>query len=39
MQLMDDALFELVQSKRVTPYDAFMKAGDKARFEALLPKE
>ena len=39
MQLMDDALFELVQSKRVAPYDAFMKASDKARFEALLPKE
>jgi twitching motility protein PilT len=39
MQLMDDALFELVQSKRITPHDAFMKAGDKMRFEALLPKE
>ena len=39
MQQMDDALFELVQSKRVTAYDAYMKATDKARFEALLPKE
>ncbi len=39
MQLMDDALFELVQSKRVTPHDAYLKATEKARFEALLPKE
>ena len=39
MQLMDDALFELVQKKRITPYDAYMKASDKARFEALLPKD
>ncbi len=39
MQLMDDALFELVSSKRVAPYDAYMKATDKMRFEPLLPKE
>jgi len=39
MQLMDDALFELVQSQSVAPYDAYLKASDKARFEALLPKE
>ena len=39
MQLMDDALFELVASKRVAPYDAYMKATDKMRFEPLLPKE
>ena len=39
MQLMDDALFELVVSKRVLPYDAYLKATDKARFEPLLPKE
>ena len=39
MQLMDDALFELVQKKRVAPYDAYLKASDKARFEALLPKD
>jgi len=39
MQQMDDALFELVQSKRVAPFDAYLKATDKARFEALLPKE
>ncbi len=39
MQLMDDALFEYVQQKKVSPHDAFMKATDKMRFEALLPKE
>jgi twitching motility protein PilT len=39
MQLMDDALFELVSAKRVDPYDAYAKATDKARFEPLLPKE
>jgi twitching motility protein PilT len=39
MQLMDDALFELVASKCVAPYDAYMKATDKMRFEPLLPKE
>lgn len=39
MQQMDDALFELAQSNKVAPYDAFLKATDKARFEPLLPKE
>jgi twitching motility protein PilT len=39
MQLMDDALFELVQTKKVDPHDAYTKASDKARFEPLLPKE
>jgi twitching motility protein PilT len=39
MQLMDDALFDLVQAKKVDPHDAFAKATDKQRFEALLPKE
>jgi twitching motility protein PilT len=39
MQLMDDALLDLVQAKKVAPYDAYMKASDKARFEPLLPKE
>ena len=39
MQLMDDALFELVQSNKVGAYDAYLKATDKARFEPLLPKE
>jgi len=37
MQSMDDALFALVQSKRIHPRDAYLKAGDKARFEALVP--
>ena len=39
MQAMDDALLDLVQKKKVAPYDAFMKASDKTRFEPLLPKE
>ena len=39
MQLMDDALFELVQAKRVDPRDAYMKATEKERFEPLLPRE
>jgi len=39
MQLMDDALFDLVQAKRVDAHDAYAKAMDKARFESLLPKE
>ena len=39
MQLMDDALFDLVQAKTVDPHDAYAKASDKQRFEALLPKE
>jgi twitching motility protein PilT len=39
MQLMDDALLELVETKAITPRDAFMKATHKARFEPLLPQE
>jgi twitching motility protein PilT len=39
MQLMDDALFDLVQAKTVDAQDAYAKANDKQRFEALLPKE
>jgi twitching motility protein PilT len=38
MQLMDDALLALVESKRVRAEDAWRKATDKARFEPLLPK-
>jgi twitching motility protein PilT len=38
MQGMDDCLFELAESKKITPQDAYMKATDKARFEDLLPK-
>jgi twitching motility protein PilT len=36
MQAMDDALFALVQAGTITAHDAFMKATEKARFEALL---
>ena len=37
MQAMDDALFALVQSGRIRPRDAYMKASDKTRFESLVP--
>jgi len=37
MQSMDDALMGLVQSKRIHPRDAYLKATDKARFESLVP--
>ena len=36
MQSMDDALWKLVQDKRVHPRDAYLKATDKARFEPLV---
>ncbi len=36
MQAMDDALFKLVQEKKIDPEDAFHKATNKARFEPLL---
>ncbi len=36
MQSMDDALYALVEDKRITAQDAYLKATDKARFEALL---
>jgi twitching motility protein PilT len=39
MQLMDDALMDLVQSGAISAHDAFLKATQKARFEPLLPKE
>ena len=39
MQLLDDALLDLVTRKIVTPRDAYMKAQDKSRFEPLLEKE
>lgn len=39
MQAMDDALFALAKDGRILAHDAYMKATDKARFEALLPKE
>jgi twitching motility protein PilT len=37
MQSMDDALMGLVQQKRIHPRDAYLKAGDKSRFESLVP--
>ncbi|MFL6196695.1 MAG: type IV pilus twitching motility protein PilT [Thermoanaerobaculia bacterium] len=39
MQLMDDALMTLVEQKRITPREAFMKASNKARFEALVKED
>jgi twitching motility protein PilT len=36
MQLMDDALAAMVEAKRVTPREAYLKATDKARFENLI---
>jgi len=37
MQAMDDALMALVQQKRIHPRDAYLKASDKAKFEAMVP--
>jgi twitching motility protein PilT len=37
MQGMDDALHEQLEAGRITPRDAYMKARDKTRFEALIP--
>ena len=39
MQAMDDCLMGLLEGKKITPQDAFMKANDKTRFEELLPKD
>jgi twitching motility protein PilT len=36
MQLMDDALMTLVEQQRITPREAYMKASNKAKFEALV---
>jgi twitching motility protein PilT len=36
MQLMDDALMTLVEQKKITARDAYMKATNKARFEPLV---
>ena len=36
MQMMDDALMALVEAKRITPREAYMKASSKARFEGLV---
>jgi twitching motility protein PilT len=37
MQTMDDSLFAVLQSGRITPEEAFSVSADKKRFEALLP--
>jgi twitching motility protein PilT len=39
MQAMDDVLFEYVESGRISASEAYMKAGEKARFEPLLENE
>jgi twitching motility protein PilT len=39
MQSMDDALFAAAKSGRVRPFDAYLKATDKGRFEPLLSPE
>ena len=39
MQVMDDALMELVEAKRITAREAFMKATLKARFEGMVKDE
>jgi len=39
MQLMDDALMELIEAKRITAREAFMKAANKARFEGMVKDE
>jgi twitching motility protein PilT len=39
MQLMDDALLAFVEQQRITPREAYMKATNKARFEAFLSAE
>jgi twitching motility protein PilT len=36
MQVMDDALAAMVEAKRVTPREAYLKATNKARFEGLI---
>jgi twitching motility protein PilT len=39
MQLMDDALMALVEQKRITPREAYMKATNKAKFEGMIEEE
>ncbi|MHC4885451.1 MAG: type IV pilus twitching motility protein PilT [Planctomycetota bacterium] len=39
MQAMDDKLLELVEGGKISNEDAFMKAGDKKRFEHLMEDE
>jgi twitching motility protein PilT len=39
MQFMDDAIWALLEKSVISPYEAFMKAIDKARFKPLLSPE
>jgi twitching motility protein PilT len=39
MQFMDDAIWEQLLGGVVSPHEAYMKAIDKARFQAFLPPE
>jgi twitching motility protein PilT len=39
MQLMDDALMAFVEQGRITPHEAYMKAANKAKFEAMVKDE
>ena len=39
MQFMDESIWERLRNDLVTPVEAYMKAIDKARFKAYLPKE
>jgi twitching motility protein PilT len=39
MQLMDDALMVLVEQKRITPREAYMKASNKEKFEGMIEEE
>jgi twitching motility protein PilT len=39
MQFMDDAIWNVLQQRIVSPHEAFMKAIDKNRFKQYLPKE
>ncbi len=39
MQLMDDALMALIEQKRITPQEAYMKASNKGRFEEMVKEE
>ncbi|MND05302.1 hypothetical protein D3C83_260040 [compost metagenome] len=39
MQMLDEVLMELVQKQVITGKDAFVKANDKSKFEALVETE
>ncbi|MEM8954343.1 MAG: type IV pilus twitching motility protein PilT [Verrucomicrobiota bacterium] len=39
MQFMDEAIWERLRNDQVSPFEAYMKAIDKARFKAFLPDE